>query len=71
MNFSLTIIPAVEAGNASKRFMFESKVELFAARDTCADLLLFMQDKAKVMNDYSNCFIAEEKIDGEWMSIDD
>lgn len=70
-NFSLTIIPAIEAGCASKRFLFESVIELQAARDTCADLLLYMQDILKIMNDYSNCFIVEQKIDGEWVELDD
>jgi len=70
MKFSLTIYPAVEAGNPSVRFMFETKLEADAARNTCADLLLFIQDKAKVMEDYSNIFTLEEKRNGEWVGLD-
>lgn len=70
MNFKLTIFPAVEAGNPSNSFMFETKEELNAASNTAADLLLFMQDMAKVMDDYSNVFCKEEKINGEWIEIE-
>ncbi len=69
MNFKLTISPAIEAGNPFIQFMFESKLEAEAASNTCADLLLFMQDKAGVMDDYSNSFVVEQKIDGEWVDL--
>jgi len=69
MKYALTIYPAVEAGNPSKRFMFETAAEVEAASNTCADLLLFMQDMAKVMDDYSNMFVIEQKINGEWVEI--
>jgi hypothetical protein len=70
MNFRLIIYPAIEAGNPSTRFLFETRAELDAALNSCAGLLLFMQDMAKVMDDYSNCFICEESIDGEWEEIE-
>ena len=71
MNFKLTIHPAIEAGNSWEIYRFETKAELKAASETASCLLLFMQDKAKVMGDYSNMFIEEELIDGEWQEIDD
>lgn len=71
MNFRLTISPAIEAGNPFKQFMFDSLREAEAASNTCADLLLFMQDKAGVMEDFSNSLIIEEKINGEWVEVDD
>ncbi len=71
MNFNLTIFPAVEAGNPNIRFMFETAKQMMAAKDTVADLLLFLQDKTKLMDDYSNMIIMEEKIDGEWIEYDD
>ncbi len=70
MKYRLIIYPAMEAGNPSTRFLFETKKELDAAKNSCADLLLFMQDMAKIMNDYSNMFICEEKIGSEWVEID-
>lgn len=66
MNYQLTIFPAIEAGNPSIEFMFETAEQMVTAKDTAADLLLFMQDKAKVMDDYSNIFLMEEKVDGDW-----
>lgn len=72
MNFKLTISPAIEAdGNPFKQFMFETKLEAKAASSTCADLLLFMRDQAKVMDNYSNFFVIEEKINGEWVDLED
>lgn len=71
-NFSLTIIPAIEAGGGNKEFLFKSLDELVAARETCADMLLFMQNTLKIMDDYSNCFISEKRISAsEWIELDD
>lgn len=70
MKYRLVIYPAIEAGNPSTRFLFETKEELDAAHNSCASLLLFMQDMAKVMSDYSNCFICEKQVNGEWEEID-
>ena len=72
MKFKLTIYPALEAGNPSVSYRFETLKELNAAKDTCADLLIFLQDKAKVMNDYSNMFLKESLSEsGEWLEIDE
>ncbi|MEE8299477.1 MAG: hypothetical protein V3R67_08885 [Thermodesulfobacteriota bacterium] len=69
MKYKLEIFPAFEAGNPSKTFEFETKEEMSAARNTCADILLFMQE-LEITYDFSNMFIEEEKIDGEWTEID-
>lgn len=69
MKYKLTIHPAMEAGEFWTIFKFETEAELDAARNTAAHLLLFMQDKAKVMDDYSNLFISEVLVDGEWEEI--
>ncbi len=66
MNFKMTVHPAIEAGNPSIRFAFETAEQMVIAKDTAAGLLLFLQDQAQVMEDYSNMFILEEKVDGEW-----
>jgi len=70
MEYKLLIYPAIEAGNPSKIFLFETKSEAEAAKNTCADLLIFMQDMAKVMDDYSNALILQKLIGGEWIEID-
>jgi len=66
MDYKMTIYPAIEAGNPAKVFMFETAEQMSAAKDTAADLLLFLQEQAMVMDDYSNMFLLEENIDGEW-----
>lgn len=71
MKFKLTIHPAIEAGNQSIEFMFDTELEAQAAHESCADLLLFLQDTAHVMQDFSNMFVIEEKINGEWVELED
>ena len=71
MNYKLTIHPALEAGDFWVISRFETKEELKAASDTASRFLLFIQDQAQVMNDYSNMFIEEELIDGEWQEIEE
>jgi len=67
MKYRLTICPALEAASAKEiSFLYETEDQMLAAKDTCADLLLFMQDKMKIMPDYSNTFNMEEFIDGDW-----
>ena len=72
MKFKLTIHPALEVSRSMyESYRFETKAELKAASETASCLLLFMQDKACVMEDYSNMFIEEELINGEWQEIDE
>jgi hypothetical protein len=66
MKYKLTIWPALEAAAQEIEFLFETAEQMVVAKDTCADLLLFMQDKMKIMPDYSNTFEMEEFIDEEW-----
>ncbi len=66
MNYRMTVYPAVEAGNPSKKFGFETAEQMVVAKDTAVGLLLFMQDQAKVMEGYSNMFVLEEMVNGEW-----
>lgn len=72
MNFKLTISPAIEVVSPFIEFKFKTKVEAEAASNTCADLLLFMQDKAQIMDDYSNSFVISEKnlVTGQWDDLD-
>ena len=70
MKFKLVIYPAIEAGNPSVEYKFETRKEMMAALDTCASLLIFMQDKAQVMDDFSNALIMYKFVNGEWTEID-
>lgn len=70
MKYKLTIHPNID--NASEiytTFRYETLQELKAGKDTAADLLLFLQDKAKLMNDYSNMFVCEELVNGDWVEL--
>lgn len=71
MKYRLTIWPALEVVTQEIEFLFETAEQMLASKNTCADLLLFMQDKIKVMPDYSNTFDMEELIDGEWEEYED
>ena len=71
MKYKLTIFPALEAGPFKTFHLFETLEEMHAAANTTADTLLFLQDQAKLMDDYSNLFVKEEKIGLDWVEIDD
>jgi len=71
MKYRMTIYPALEAGNHTVEFGFETADQMLVAKDVAAGLLLFLQDTAGVMKDYSNLFILEECIDGEWEEYDE
>lgn len=72
MKCKLTIHPCFDsAPDAYTSYKFETESELMAAKNACADLLLFLQDKLKVMDDESNVFICEEFVDGEWVEIEE
>ena len=70
MKFRLTICPALEISGDDFTREFSSTREMFAAAEACAALLLFLQDKRKMMPDYSNYFTYEWFVDGEWSEID-
>lgn len=71
MKYRLFVAPVMEKSNEFKNFMFDSRVEVLAAKNTVADMLLFLQDELKVMPDYSNIISAEVKVDGQWEEIDE
>ena len=72
MNYRLTIYPAMELGNELyKIFLFETEGEMLTASQSIADMLLFLQDQAKVMTDYSNLFVLEQKLEGEWTDYEE
>lgn len=71
MKYRLLVVPALEKSNQFKVFPFESKVEVLAAQNTAADILLFLQDDLGVMPDFSNIVSAEERCDGEWQDLED
>lgn len=72
MNYRLTIYPAMELGNELyKIFLFETEGEMLTASESIADMLLFLQDQAKVMTDYSNLFVREQFIKGEWTDYEE
>jgi hypothetical protein len=71
MEYKLTIHPTMDtASEAYTTYLFETKKEMEAGKNCCADLLLFLQDKLGAMDDETNMFICEEKVDGEWEEID-
>ena len=72
LKYKLTIYPATELDmTACKEMQFNTRSEIKAARNACADLLLFLQDDITVMNDYSNMFIEEQLVDGEWEEVEE
>ncbi len=71
MNYRLTVYPAIELTSKSKEFLFDTAEQMVVSKDTLAYFLLFLQDEANVMPDYSNCFLMEENIDGEWEEYDE
>ena len=71
MFYKMEVFPAIEAGNPSIIFKYESMPEMLAAKNTVADLLLFMQDQANVMDDFSNMLCMERQVDGEWVTVEE
>lgn len=71
MNYKLTITPAVEYPGLDRiEFKYSSAESMLAAKNTSADLLLFLHN-IMVMPDYSNIFVTEELIDGEWVDFEE
>lgn len=66
MKYKMTIIPALEAGKEAIVFTFETAEQMICAKNTAAELLLFLQKRPHVMKDYSNLFFLEERVNGEW-----
>jgi len=72
MNYRLAIYPAFDLDmGASIDFLFETLPELLAAEGSCSMLLIYLQDEITVMENYSNMFISERLVDGEWIEIEE
>ena len=72
MKYRLTIIAALEKTHEDPiQFEYCSKVDMDLANVACAMLLIHLQDDLKVMQDYSNDFIKEQFVDGEWEEIEE
>ena len=71
--FRVSVYPAIGKYGLSKTFEFETSAEMESASNAMADLLLYLQDDLKIMEDYSNAFIEEEwsDKDHQWMEIDE
>lgn len=70
--YRLHVCPAFEVDSSKvKEFYFKTKAELIAVKNSLADMLLFLQDDLKVMEDYSNSFDCQKLVDGEWIDIED
>ncbi len=70
--YRLKIHPAIEFDmDQILELEFNSIGEVGAAKNSCAHLLLFVQDTLGVMGDYSNIFIIEALVDGEWQELDE
>ena len=66
MKYRLTITPAFEASRKYIELAFETAEQMIVSKDSCAALLLFIQDELGLMKPYSNMMVMEEFIDGEW-----
>lgn len=72
MEYKLTIIPVYDFQPKKKIDLeFDTAKELLAAKNSCADLLLFLQDDAKVMHDHANMFIMWRFESGEWVDYEE
>ena len=71
MKFKLTVYPALEIKDLWTTLTFETLEEMEGAVYGMSMLLIFIQDKAKLMDDYSNVFIRERLHNGEWLEIEE
>lgn len=68
--YRLSISPALEVARKEVAFSFKNLDEMLAAKNTTANVLLFLHD-IKAMYDYSNMFVMEEWDGSEWLEIDE
>lgn len=70
--YSLIIHPDCDRHvNDFKELYFLTLDQAKTAESACADLLLFMQDEMRIMRDSSNLFVICQRVDGEWVEVDD
>ena len=69
-NYKLRVTPAMEKSFDYVDFDFDTKIEMEAAHNSMARLLIYLQDDLKVMYDFSNIFeqFRRDK-DGKWIEI--
>jgi hypothetical protein len=48
-----------------------SELDMNIVSNQLADFLIHLQDDIKVMPDYSNVFVKERLVDGQWEEIED
>ena len=68
--FKLTVYPALEIKDLVQTLWFDTQEEMEGAAFGMSMLLIFIQDQAKLMGDYSNMFIREQLKNGEWVLIE-
>lgn len=54
-----------------REYEFSTYAEALAAHDTCANMLIFIQDEIGVMADSMNLFVVCKFVDGEWIDIEE
>ena len=70
--FHVSIIPAMDTrGYKALHLYFETIEEANAAKEAAGDLLLFLQDNIKVMDDQTNMIFIEQFIDDDWEDIEE
>ena len=70
MSFRLTINPAMSEGNNTISFTYTTNDQMDRSANDMADMLLFLQDTIQVMPDYSNMFIKEQFVGGDWEEVE-
>lgn len=69
--YRLTVFPALEASKQTITLYFNSQQKMNESASNMANMLLFLQDTIKVMADYSNVFLRERFLDGEWQDLEE
>ena len=70
--YRVTIHPAMEVdATASISITYSTNREAEIVRNAMANLLLFLQDDLRAMEDYSNMIFTEERVNGgDWEVVD-
>ena len=69
--WKLNVMPALEVSHEYFEQEFTLYVEVLAAKDFAASLLLAMQDDIGCMPDRSNCFTIYKLEGNEWVELED
>jgi len=71
MRFRLSIAPALEVSKKKIVHRYETAEQMMVSKDTASNLLVFIKDELNLMKDFSNMFVMEEFIDGEWVEYEE